>query len=124
MKLVRYLIPVLCVLLGSGVCRAQVAGNNNGFCFSGVQDVASNLSCAETEQGASAYEELRSRLWGEVVRQVWKSSRKRHERSQLQTAEETDKNQKEDAWKRMLREADYGLRVSSRRLVMSMSVRF
>jgi hypothetical protein len=124
MKLVRYLIPVLCILLGSGVCRAQVAGDSKGFCFSGVQDAASNLSCAEAVQGASAYEELRSRLWGEVVRQVWKNSRKRHQRSQLDSAEESEENQKEDAWKRMLREADYDLSVSSHRLVMSMSVRF
>jgi len=124
MKLVCYFIPVLCVLLGSGVCRAQVAGNNNGFCFSGVQDVASNLSCAEVVQGGSAYEELRSRLWGEVVRQVWRNSRKRHERSQLQSVENSEKGQKDDAWRRMLREADYDLNVSSRRLVMSMKVRF
>lgn len=124
MKLVRYFIPVLCVLLGSGVCRAQVAGNNHGFCFSGIQDVASSLSCAEAVQGTTAYEELRSRLWGEVVRQVWKSSRKRHERSQLQSVEGSEKGQNEDAWKRMLREADYDLNVSSHRLVMSMRVRF
>ena len=124
MKLVRYLIPVLCVLLGSGVCRAQVVENNNGFCFSGVQNIASNLSCAEAVQGSSAYEELRSRLWGEVVRHVWKNSRKRHERNQLQSVEDSEKGQKEDAWKRMLRESDYDLSVSSRRLVMSMKMRF
>lgn len=124
MLLVRYLIPVLCLLLGSGVCRAQVSGNNSGFCLSGVKTMISNLACAEVVHDTSAYEALRSRLWGELVRQVWRNSRKRHEKSSSYDAKESKGVQGEDTWKRMLREADYDLSISTHRFVMSVRMQF
>ena len=124
MKSVCYLISVLCILLNSGVCRAQVNGSNSSFCLAAAPVAFINLDCSGLVEGSSVYEELKSRFLGGLVQQVWKNSRKRHEKSSLQENEESTDNQKEDAWKKMVRDADYDLRVSSNHFVMSMKVRF
>ena len=124
MKSVCALISVLCILLNSGVCRAQVNGNNRSFCLAAAPGAFINRDCSGSAEGSSAYEELKSRFWGGLVQQVWKNSRKRHEKSSLQDNEESRGSQKEDAWKKMVRDADYDLRVSSNHFVMSMKVRF
>ena len=124
MRVVRNLIPVLFFLLGCAIGRAQVAESNTNFCFSPVQSVTSNLTCADQAEGSSSYEELRGLLWGEVVQQVWKYSKRRHKRNQLQSEEESDSSKKEDRWKQLLRDASYDLSISSHRFVMSMKMHF
>jgi hypothetical protein len=124
MKAVCRLISVLSILLMSVVCRAEIAGSNTDYCFSLAQNEIANFSCPKAERGTSGYEALRARLWGEVVRQVWRSSRKRHERSQLQMVEESEGVKKEGGWKRFIRDGEYDLSVSSDSLLMSMRVRF
>lgn len=125
MKTICYLVSMLCILLGSGICRAQAVGNNsNGFCLVAAQGAFSDVECNNLANEGSAYEEFRGRLWGELIQRVWKSSRKRHSRSRLQAEESEDETQKSDAWEKMLRNADYDLRVSSNRFIMSMKVHF
>ncbi|MBL4607905.1 MAG: hypothetical protein JKY01_08775 [Pseudomonadales bacterium] len=124
MKFVQCLIPVLCLLLGSGLCRAQAVGSANSFCFTTFGGTASNLSCADSIQGATAYEELRSRFFGGVLRRVWQNSKKRHQRNKLQETPEMAGIQKKDVWKKMLRDADYDFGLTSHRFVMSMRVQF
>ncbi|MBV1871164.1 MAG: hypothetical protein KUG83_01330 [Gammaproteobacteria bacterium] len=124
MKTICYFVSMLCILLGSGVCRAQVVGSSNSFCLVAAQGAFSNVECNNLVNGDSAYEEFRSRLWGELIQHVWKSSRKRHSRARLEADESEEETQKADAWEKMLRSADYDLRVSSNRFIMSIKVHF
>lgn len=126
-KLTLCSLAIFLFCFGTKASAEAAGGYDMAFCgaLNFQNSPTYNSQCDDVESYDSAMEEMKARGWDRALRSLWKKAKRQDRKASLNEEQASEeKSATKAALGKFFKDPRYGLRASSRKLVMSVKMKF